>query len=167
MDSASTDHRDVPIQISISNITTIDDEVSNPPTISLKVTLRNASDKPVSFLRWSTPFDQRAVPMGIFKFRSIATGHFAPCLDLKINRRIPREGVFSDDDIISIDAGEEVSKTFEVRAPELVLTRGEKYLVNAEGFWMHVFIGDRDEARRTEAEVLSEDFESDGVEVEL
>ncbi|EDN98881.1 predicted protein [Sclerotinia sclerotiorum 1980 UF-70] len=138
MEASPTDQHDVPIQISISDVTSIDSEPSSPPTISLKVTLRNTSDKPVSFLRWSTPFDIRAVPMGIFKFQSVASGDFAPCLELKLNRKIPREGVFSDDDIITIDAGAEESKTIEIKAPEVVLARGEK-----------------------------EDFESEGVEIEV
>ncbi|ESZ91570.1 hypothetical protein SBOR_8040 [Sclerotinia borealis F-4128] len=165
MDSPLTDQHNVPIQISISDITTIDSEASSSPTVSLKVTLRNTSDKPVSFLRWSTPFDLRAAPMGIFKFKSVAKGDFAPCLDLKLNRKIPRNGVFSDDDIVSIDAGGEESKIIEIKAPEIVLTRGEKYVVNAKGFWMHVLIGGRDETKKADAKVLREDFESDGVEM--
>ncbi|APA13210.1 hypothetical protein sscle_10g079800 [Sclerotinia sclerotiorum 1980 UF-70] len=167
MEASPTDQHDVPIQISISDVTSIDSEPSSPPTISLKVTLRNTSDKPVSFLRWSTPFDIRAVPMGIFKFQSVASGDFAPCLELKLNRKIPREGVFSDDDIITIDAGAEESKTIEIKAPEVVLARGEKYVVNAKGYWMHVLIGEREEAKKADAKVLREDFESEGVEIEV
>ncbi|KAI9647151.1 hypothetical protein NHQ30_003534 [Ciborinia camelliae] len=167
MNPPAIEQHNVPIEISISDVTTMDSEAASPPTVSLKVTLRNTSDNPVSFLRWSTPFDLRAVPMGIFKFKSVATGDLAPCLDLKLNRKIPRDGVFSDDDIISIDAGGEESKTIEIKAPEVVLTRGEKYVVNAKGFWMHVFIGEREEAKKADAKVLREDFESDGMEVEV
>ncbi|KAA8571343.1 hypothetical protein EYC84_000663 [Monilinia fructicola] len=167
MDSFSSEQHNIPIQISISDATTIEGEASSPPSVSLKVTLRNTSEKPVSFLRWSTPFDLRAVSMGIFKFQSVATGELAPCLDVKLGRKMPRAGVFSDDDIVSIDAGGEESRTVEIKAPEVVLTRGEKYVVNARGFWMHVFVGEREEAKKTDANVLREDFESDGVEVEL
>lgn len=105
--------------------------------------------------------------MGIFKFQSVASGDFAPCLELKLNRKIPREGVFSDDDIITIDAGAEESKTIEIKAPEVVLARGEKYVVNAKGYWMHVLIGEREEAKKADAKVLREDFESEGVEIEV
>lgn len=167
MDSSQTNNHDVPIQISISDVRTIDNESSSPPTVSLKVTLWNTSSKPVSFLRWSTPFDLQAVPIGIIKFRSVATGDFAPCLDLKLNRKMPREGVFSNDDIITLDADGEESKNIEVKAPEVVLTKGEKYVVNAKGFWMHVLVGDREEAKKTDASVLRGDFESEGVEIEV
>ncbi|ATZ56099.1 hypothetical protein BCIN_12g06310 [Botrytis cinerea B05.10] len=167
MDSPSTNQHDIPIQISISDITTIDSEPQSSPIIKLKVTLSNPSDKAVSFLRWSTPFDLRAVPMGIFEFKSVATGDLAPCLGLKLNRKMPREGVFSDDDIITIDAGAKETKDIEIKAPEVVLKSGEKYVVHAKGFWMHVLVGDREEAKKTEANVLREDYESEGVEFEV
>ncbi|TGO44071.1 hypothetical protein BOTNAR_0965g00040 [Botryotinia narcissicola] len=69
MESPSTNQHDVPIQISISDITTIDRETQDSPIVKLKVTLSNPSDEAISFLKWSTPFDLRAVPMGIFEFK--------------------------------------------------------------------------------------------------
>ncbi|KAF7903175.1 uncharacterized protein EAF01_006224 [Botrytis porri] len=167
MESPSTNQHNVPIQISISDITTIDSEPQDSPIIKLKVTLRNPSDQTVSFLRWSTPFDLRAVPMGIFEFKSLATRDLAPCLGLKLNRKMPREGVFSDDDIITIAAGAEETKEIEIKAPEVVLKGGEKYVVKAKGYWMHVLVGDREEAKKTEANVLREDYESEGAEFEV
>ncbi|KAF7948014.1 hypothetical protein EAE96_009082 [Botrytis aclada] len=167
MESSSINQHNVPIQISITDIATIDSESGNSPIIKLKVTLRNPSDKAVSFLRWSTPFDLRAVPMGIFEFKSLATGDLAPCLGLKLNRKMPREGVFSDDDIITIAEGAEETKAIEIKAPEVVLKSGEKYVVKAKGCWMHVLVGDREEAKKTEAHVLREDYESEGVEFEV
>ncbi|TGO44072.1 hypothetical protein BOTNAR_0965g00050 [Botryotinia narcissicola] len=63
---------------------------------------------------------------------------------------MPREGVFSDDDIITIAAGAKETKEIEIKAPEVVLKSGEK-----------------EEAKKTEANVLREDYESEGLEFEV
>ncbi|PQE06689.1 hypothetical protein CJF30_00008591 [Rutstroemia sp. NJR-2017a BBW] len=101
--------------------------------VKLKVAFRNKSDKPISFLRWSTPFDPRAVPSGVFEFKSTATGELAPCLNLKLNRKMPESGTYDGEDIEHIDAGGETSKQIEIKAPEVVLSKGEKGDFESEG----------------------------------
>ncbi|KAM3067246.1 hypothetical protein ACMFMF_009745 [Clarireedia jacksonii] len=157
----------IPIQISISDVVTTESETSHSPIVKLKVALRNTSDQPVSFLRWSTPFDPRAVPMGIFEFKSTTSGELATCLNLKLNRKMPESGTYDEEDIEHIDAGGEISKEIEVKAPEVVLSKGEKYVVKAKGSWMHVIFGKKTDIKSDDDRVLRGDFESEGVEVEI
>jgi hypothetical protein len=157
----------IPIEVSVSDVIVAGSETDHSPVVKLKVALRNTSDKPISFLRWSTPFDPRAVPSGVFEFKSSTTGELAPCLNLKLNRKMPESGTYDEEDIEHIDAGGEISKTIEVKAPEVVLSKGEKYVVKAKGIWMHVVVGERTDMKSDDDGALRGDFESEGVEVEI
>lgn len=158
---ADTSPNNFPIELSLSSITILSND--EPPTISLKVTLKNTSDKPLSFLRWSTPFDTSAVRMGIFKFKSLNTGEYAPCLDMKLNRRIPESGIFPEDQIEYIEAGSELSKEIQVKAPDVVLSKTERYEVTAKGNWMHVIEGKQTDTKTREEDILRGRFESNSV----
>jgi hypothetical protein len=164
----TSDHSStVPIEVSVLDVIATESETNQSPIVKLKVALRNTSDKPVSFLRWSTPFDPRAVPSGVFEFKSTTTGELAPCLNLKLNRKMPESGSYDREDIEHIDAGGEVSKNIEVKAPEVVLNKGDKYVVKARGSWMHVIVGETTDMKSDDDGVLRGDFESEGVEVEI
>jgi hypothetical protein len=158
----------IPLFVRISNIEETTSAGAEHPQLNLKVTITNTSpDKPVSFLRWATPFDLKAVTMGIFKFRNLKTGEFAPCLDMKISRKMPESEVFDDEDVIIIEAGKDSEQELVVVAPKVVLDSGEKYEVFAKGRWMYVSVGKTEKLGSSEGKSISGEFESDSVQFEL
>lgn len=169
MASPQPPNPDIPIQVFISEISSIPSETSKSPVVNLKVSLQNTSpDKPVSFLRWSSPLDSKAGAMGIYVFTSKSSGEPAPSLNLKLNRMMPKSGVFSSEDTIRIEAGGKIESDVEIKAPEVVLKKGEKYLVSAKGWWMHVLPGDHAELKTAHTDgVLMGGYESEAVEFEV
>jgi len=165
---SSTSQTDIPIKIILSDIQSISAQDSSFPAVSLKVTLQNTSpDKPVTFLRWSTPLDPKAAAMGKFVFTSKKNGKAAKSLGLKLNKKIPSSGIYPSDDILRLEAGGTIEKVVDIKAPEVELQAGEKYAVTASGFWMHVQVGDHEELKAGEKSALRGDFESEAVEVEI
>jgi len=165
--SEFSENPEIPLKITLTHVSSSKSE-SNSPSVTLKVTIDNTSpDKTVSFLRWSTPFDTRAVPMGIFVFTSVSDGQVAQCLNLKLKRRLPPSGVFSAEDTIRIEAGGKSEMEVEVKAPEVILEERTRYSVRAEGHWMHVRYGEDQELRTDEDGVMRGDFASEAVEVEV
>lgn len=159
---------DIPLRVTISDITNVTGEETLAPVISLKVTIHNTSpDKPVLFLRWSTPLDPSAAAQGIFTFTSQRTGASAKCMSIKLNRKMPESGIYSSDDAIRIEAGGKVERSMDIKAPEVVLNTGEKYLVRAKGRWPHVLVGYYPELKMGDAGVLRGDFESNVVEFQV
>lgn len=157
----------IPIKITICSLQGTG--VSTAPTsLLLCVTLENTSDKSLSLLSWSSPFDSHASAIGVFSFTSKSMGEHVPSMDLKINRKIPDNGVFSTDDenIITIKAGEKVQRKVEVKKNELPLEKGTTYIVKARGRWMGVWLGDGTELSMNKgSEMRVGGFESAGFEV--
>lgn len=166
-DETSDPNVAIPIEVIISDVSSIS-STSASPSVKLGITLHNTSpDKPVTFLRWSSPLDPKAAAMGRFVFTSKKSGKPARCLDLKLNRKIPASGAYSPDDTIHIEAGGSISRDVEIRAPEVQLEEGETYSIIAKGWWMHVQIGDHTELKNGQDGMLMGDFESKPVEFEV
>jgi len=161
---------EIPIKVKLSPASE-----SSPSTTSsslfLKVTLENTSPtQPISVLRWFSPLDPHAGAIGVFTFTSKSTGNQAPCINLKINHKIPDSGVFSqgDEDIVTIDAGGKIEQEVEVKDHEVALAKGETYIVKAKGRWMGVWTGEQKVLGMGDGSWLSiGEFESDSVEVTL
>lgn len=160
----------VPVEVTLSSDTTAS---SNLGSAAIRVTLTNTSPHPISVLRWLSPLDDRAVAMGAFKFTSTKTNSPAPCLNLKLNRKIPESGSFLNDadEIISIPPKGTVDRDFEIKAPEVSLTKGEQYRVVAQGQWMKVWIQDEDGAGKPKKlsleDGISGEYESNELEIEI
>jgi hypothetical protein len=140
-----------------------------PP--ALDIILQNISSEPVFILTWSSPLDPKAIPLGVFSFTSKRTGEEVPGISLMFRRRIPDGGYFSPSDeqnIIKIEAGEQLERAIEVNDDAMVLEKGEKYSVKAKGRWMGVWIGEHEKLPYDvgNADVLTGDFESEAVEIE-
>ena len=165
--SEYSENPEIPLKITLTHVSSSKSE-SISPKVTLKVTIANTSpDKTVSFLRWSTPLDTKAVPMGIFVFTSVSDGRDAECLNLKLKRMLPPSGIFSAEDTIRIQAGGKAETNVEVKAPEVVLEEKKRYAVRAKGYWMHVRISDDTELRTDEDGVMRGDFLSEAVEVDV
>jgi hypothetical protein len=107
---------------------------ASPPTIA--VTLRNTSPNThFTVLTWDTPFDPKAVALGIFRVKDTATGGELPTLDLKINRQLPP----ARDALVELAPGKEVSQEVKFEEPFMKLEKGKQYSVRAVGRWKGVW----------------------------
>lgn len=109
--------------------------LSTTPERKLKITIANHdSREPRTFLSWDTPFDSRALDMGILTLKDAASGKRLPSPGLKVNRKLPPPR----DDLVEVAAGGHVSKEIELKAPWLPRD-GRKVQVAAEGEWKAVW----------------------------
>jgi hypothetical protein len=154
----------------------IDVALSIPPTPSsnlgsaaIRVTITNNFPHTISLLSWSSPVDPRAVITGMFQFISTTTNNPAPCLDMKINRRMPAYFLPDDDAIVEIPSGGTFEKDFIVQEPEVALTKGDRYRVKTEGWWMRFWVhdGSIDPTRLSTESGRSGDFLSNEIEVDI
>jgi len=134
--------------------------------ISLIVTVENTGTSPVSILTWNSPLDPRLSALGLLKFMSVSTGKVASGIDLKINHRVPENGLFTpeDDCIVRIEGGRSVEREVKVKEMEISLVKGEKYRVRLEGWWGTVWVG---EGELRAGEGRMGDFKSEGIEVQV
>lgn len=116
----------------------------------LKITITNNDfTTPRTFLRWDTPFDPRALDMGILKLEDAESGQDLPSPGVKLNRRLPPPR----DDLVEVPAGGEVSKEIELKAPWLP-GDGRKVQVSAKGEWKAVWKKARDEVSNDELDIV-------------
>ncbi|KAL2065289.1 hypothetical protein VTL71DRAFT_2958 [Oculimacula yallundae] len=169
MSTSTSKDTTIPLKITISPSTTSQSILGS---VSLLITLTNTSPHPVFLLRWNSPFDASLPALGLVKFTSTTTGDVAPCLDMKINHRMPPDGTFSVDDesIVKIEAGGKVEKVVEFGEPKVALVKGEEYSVKASGNWMGVWAFDAGEERETlsmESGVRTGEWESNEIVVRV
>jgi len=164
----------VPIQVTLSKESSWRESSANSDlgSATIHVTLTNLSPNPVYLLLWSSPLDPRAIVTGTVKFVLARTNQSAPCLDIKINRKLPESGYFSteDEEIITIPAEGTAQRYLEAREPEVALTKGEKYRVRARGNWMGVWTQGKEGqqvGRLSLEDGLSGEFESNVIEIEI
>jgi hypothetical protein len=156
----------VPIEVTLS---VPPSPSSNLGAAAIRVTITNNSPHTVSILSWSSPIDARAVVTGMFQFVSTTTNKPAPCLDMKINRRMPDFFLPDDDAIVEVPAKGTFEKDFIAKEPEVALTKGDRYRVKTEGWWMRVWVhdGSTDPAKLDVESAISGDFVSNEIEVDI
>ena len=134
--------------------------------ISLTVTVKNTGTLPVSILTWNSPLDPRLSALGLLKFTSVSTGEVASGIDLKINHRVPKDGLFTteDDCIVRIEGGGSVEREVKIKEMEILLAKGGRYKVGLEGWWGTVWVG---EGELRAGEGMMGDFKSEDIEVRV
>jgi hypothetical protein len=140
---------------------------TSPPT--LLVTATNLHDSTsLTLLTWDTPFDDKALPLGIFNIKNTETGELMRNLGLKINRVTPppREAY------LEIEPRNAVTKEVVLSEPAAKLEKGVEYEVQAKGRWKAVWhasvkdIGDENLKKMGGGTgVITWNFESDVVRV--
>jgi hypothetical protein len=120
-------------------------------------------------LTWDTPFDDKALQLGIFKVKNTVTSEEIPSLDMKINRKLPppREA------FLEVKAHHAITKEIVVAGPAMQLENGVEYEVQAKGRMKAVWhasvedIGDENLKKMGGGTgVTSFDFESDVVRIQ-
>lgn len=72
-----------------------------------------------------------------------------------------------DDHIVMIPADGTAERDLEAREPEVALTKGEKYLAKAQGYWMGVWTYETDGEKLSMEDGLLGQFESNAIEIEI
>ncbi|KAF2102574.1 hypothetical protein NA57DRAFT_19475, partial [Rhizodiscina lignyota] len=104
------------------------------PTIH--VTLRNNSPSTTfTILTWDTPFDSKAVALGVFHVQDVAASTELPSLNLKINRKLPP----SREALVELAPGKELGQDVKFEEPFMKLEKGKEYRVQAKGRWKGVW----------------------------
>lgn len=107
---------------------------TSPPTILVTATNLHQSTS-LTLLTWDTPFDEKALLLGIFWFIDLSTDEPLSIPGLKINRVVPppREA------FMEIAPHHAVAKEIVLDGPAAKLEKGREYEVHARGTWKAVW----------------------------
>jgi hypothetical protein len=107
---------------------------TSPPTILVTATNLHQSTS-LTLLTWDTPFDEKALVLGIFNFIDTSTNEALQSPNLKINRGLPppREA------FIEIGPRKAVAKEIVLDGRGANLEKGKEYDVQARGRWKAVW----------------------------
>jgi hypothetical protein len=88
---------------------------------------------------------------------------------MKINRRMPAYFLSDEEPIVQVPARGKFEKDFVVQEPDVVLTKGDRYRVKTEGWWMRVWVhdGSIDTEKLSIESGRSGDFFSNEIEVDI
>ncbi|PYI04775.1 hypothetical protein BO78DRAFT_347072, partial [Aspergillus sclerotiicarbonarius CBS 121057] len=103
--------------------------------VTIKVTIHNTSDTPITFLNWSTPMDPNADILGVFEMHDTDTGEIIPLPTIKMSRRGPP----FVDDLNEVPATDSIEALVEL--PRVPLIEGHRYAIQAKGTWHAVWKG--------------------------
>jgi len=134
---------------------------------TLLVTATNLHDSTaLTLLTWDTPFDDKALLLGIFHIKDSTTGQEIPFPSLKVNRKLPPPR----DAFLEIEPRNAITKEVVLSGPALQLEKGIDYEVQAKGKWKAVWhasvkdVGDENLKKMGGGTgVVSWEFESESV----
>jgi hypothetical protein len=140
---------------------------TSPPT--LLVTATNLHDSTsLTLLKWDSPFDDKALLLGVFNIKDAKTGELLPNVNMKIRRVTPPPR----DAFLEIEPRSAITKEIVLSEPGSKLEKGAEYDVQAKGKWKAVWhasvkeVGDENLKKMGGGTgVMTWDFESDAVRV--
>lgn len=157
----------VPFEVELSSGLASDSDLGST-VIHIKIT--NKTPHRIFLLSWLSPLDARAVAMGKFSFISTKTNEPAPCLNIKINRRMPPYFAPDNPVIIELPASGEVKRAVVAKEPDVALMKGERYRVKTEGHWMTFWVQEDEEADMSKLKIedgKAGHYESNVMEIEV
>ncbi|KAE9970527.1 hypothetical protein EG328_006179 [Venturia inaequalis] len=153
-----------PTQSSLQLTLAIKEPSTSPPT--LLVTATNLHDSTsMTLLKWDTPFDDKALLLGIYNIKDVKSGEMLPNLNMKVNRVTPPPR----DAFLEIEPRSAITKELVLsEIPGAKLEKDAEYEIQAKGKWKAVWhasvkdIGDENLKKMGGGTgVMSWDFESD------
>jgi hypothetical protein len=105
-----------------------------PPTLLVTVTNLHQSTS-LSLLTWDTPFDEKALDLGIFEFIDVDAQRTLRTPELTINRGLPPP----PEAFLEIGPREALTKEIILDSPVTKLEDGKEYDVQAKGRWKAVW----------------------------
>ncbi|KXS98580.1 hypothetical protein AC578_4311 [Pseudocercospora eumusae] len=117
----------------------------------VNIQISNASpDSTFTFLRWDTPFDPRALDLGVVELSDAVKGVEIPGPGLKLNRKMPAPR----DELIEVEPGKTLTRKLQLKGfwlPE----EGTRVNVRARGEWKAVWKARKDDVPEGELETLA------------
>jgi hypothetical protein len=110
------------------------DTKTSPPTIIATVTNLHESTT-VTLLIWDTPFDEKALLLGLFTIKDIEHGHTLPSPGLKLNRKLPPP----KEAFLEIAPRHAIAKEIVLEGPGAQIEEGARYEIQATGKWKAVW----------------------------
>lgn len=153
-----------PTKSSLQLTLAVKEPSTSPPT--LLVTATNLHDSTsMTLLKWDTPFDDKALLLGIFDIKDVKSGEMLPNLNMKINRVTPPP----HDAFLEIEPRSAITKELVLsELPGAKLEKDAEYEIQAKGKWKAVWhasvkdIGDENLKKMGGGTgVMTWDFESD------
>ena len=146
-------------------LVSIDQASSQQTAVSVKASIQNPSNEPVTMLKWGTPFDPKAGILGVFQVQDETDGQAVPLDTIKISRKLPPAA----DDLLEI-APESTVDTV-VTLPPMHLQSGHDFSIRAQGRWHAVWETPVSDIHDDKLEQLSDakrgDFESNVVQFKV
>lgn len=81
---------------------------------------------------------------------------------------MPDNGYFdvNDEEVLKIEAGGNIERSVEVKEHEVVLEKGDEYVVQAKGRWMGIWVGEHERLGfKKGSDFLIGEFESESIEI--
>jgi hypothetical protein len=110
------------------------DPKTSPPTIIATVTNLHESTT-VTLLTWDTPFDEKALLLGLFTIKDIEHDHTIPSPGLKLNRKLPPP----KEAFLEIAPRHAIAKEIVLEGPGAQLEKGARYEIQSKGRWKAVW----------------------------
>jgi hypothetical protein len=158
-----------PTKLSLQLTLAVKEPSTFPPT--LLVTATNLHDSTsMTLLKWDTPFDDKALLLGIFDIKNVKSGEMLPNLNMKLNRITPPPR----DAFIEIEPRNAITKEIVLSEPGAKLEKDAEYDIQAKGKWKAVWhasvkdIGDENLKKMGGGTgVMTWDFESNVVRLKV
>ncbi|KAF7595674.1 hypothetical protein BBP40_005118 [Aspergillus hancockii] len=143
----------------------IDRSSPEQTALSVKASIHNPSNEPVTMLKWDTPFDPKAGILGVFEVQDKTDGQVVPLDKIKFSRKLPPAA----DDLLEISPESSVDTV--ITLPPMPLPAGHEFLIRAQGRWHAVWetpVSDVNDAQLEQlADAKRGDYESNVVEFKV
>ncbi|TLD28016.1 hypothetical protein E2P81_ATG06362 [Venturia nashicola] len=124
-----------PTKSSLQLTLAIKEPSTSPPTLLATATNLHDSTS-MTLLKWDTPFDDKAVLLGIFNIKDVKSGETLPNLNMKINRVTPPP----HDAFLEIQPRSAITKELILSdMPGAKLEKDAEYEIQAKGTWKAVW----------------------------
>jgi hypothetical protein len=140
---------------------------TSPPTLQITATNLHHSTS-LTLLTWDTPFDDKALLLGVFHLVDTSANEALPLPGLKVNRQLPPPR----DAFLEIKPRHAITKEIALDGPAVKIEKGKEYDVQARGKWKAVWhasvvdIGDENLKRMGGGTgVMTWDYESEVVRI--
>ncbi|KAE8154487.1 hypothetical protein BDV25DRAFT_135921 [Aspergillus avenaceus] len=151
----------VALQVLLASQLSSIERSSSGTSISVNASIHNASNQPVTILKWNTPLDPKAAILGVFEVQDQTDGQAVPLDTIKFSRKLPP----SADDLLEISPRSSVNTV--VKLPPMALPSSHEFSVRAHGRWHAVWETPVSSVSDAKLEQLSDakrgDFESNVV----
>ncbi|KAF2432833.1 hypothetical protein EJ08DRAFT_647922 [Tothia fuscella] len=107
---------------------------TSPPTILVTATNLH-SQTSLTLLTWDSPFDDKALLLGVFRLVDLSNNEAVPSPNLRINRALPPPR----DAFLEIRPRQAITKEIVLDNPAMKMQRGKDYSVQGKGQWKAVW----------------------------